>query len=200
MTSTVFALSDLPARLTSHRAPIWWAMVLLVVIETTVFASLLTSYMYLRMSAPGWPPPGIPLPGLLLPGINTLVLLTSSAAVYWAGRGLQRGDLRQLKIGLGAGVLLEVVFFSVKVVEAQGFGYGWSTTAYASIFWSISGLHTIHVVIAILMTGAAEILALRGYYTQERRLGVQVVSIYWQFVAVIWIPVAFVLYLVPRWF
>lgn len=199
MRARLLAASDLPTRITSQRSPMWWAMVLLVVIETTVFASLITSYMYLRLNAPEWPPPQIPLPGLLLPGINTLVLLTSSIAVYWAGRGLQQGNIRNLKIGLCAGVLLEVVFFIVKLVEAQGFGYGWSTTAYASIFWSISGLHTIHVIVAILMTGPAAFLALRGYYTKELRLGVQVVSIYWQFVAVIWIPVAFTLYLVPRW-
>lgn len=191
--------AELPSRLTGSRSPAWWGMVLLVAIESTVFATLLASYMYLRGAVAEWPPAGIPLPGLLLPAVNTLVLLTSSVAVYWAGRGLKQGDQRRLKIGLGAGVLLEIVFFVVKLFEAQRFGYGWSTSAYASIFWSISGLHTLHVVVAILMASAAWVLAMRGYYDREKMVGVQVVSIYWQFVAAVWIPVAFVLYLVPRW-
>jgi cytochrome c oxidase subunit III len=189
----------LPWRVHGSRAPLWWGMLLVVAIETTVFATLLSSYLYLRAGAAEWPPADIPLPGLLLPGINTVVLLTSSVAVFWASRGLARGDQRRLKLGLGAGILLEVTFFVIKLIESQGFGYGWGTDAYASIFWSISGLHTVHVLIAILMAAAAGVLALKGYYTEERTLGIQVVSIYWQFVAAIWIPVAFVLYLVPRW-
>jgi cytochrome c oxidase subunit I+III len=195
----VLRTTALPWRVHGSSAPLWWGILLVVAIETTVFATLISSYLYLRASSPQWPPADVPLPDLLLPGINTVVLLTSSVAVLWASRGLAKGNQRQLELGLGAGIVLEVAFFVIKLIESRGFGYGWGTHAYASIFWSISGLHTLHVLIAILMAAAAGVLALRGYYTKERSLGIQVVSIYWQFVAAIWIPVAFVLYLVPRW-
>lgn len=189
----------LPPVLTGPRAPVWWAMMILVVIETTVFATLLSSYFYIRFSSPEWPQDGIEIPGLLMPAINTAVLFASSVAVFIGGRAIKKGNVRGLKIWLGAGVLLEAVFLGGKLFETGMFDYTWSTNAYGSIFWSISGLHSVHVGLAILLAGAVEILALRGYFTKERRLGIQVASIYWQFVAIIWIPVLIVLYFVPRW-
>lgn len=188
----------LPVLLTGSRAPVWWAVILLIVIESTVFATLLTSYAYLRISANAWPPEGIPLPALRLPVLNTFVLLMSSIAVYWAGTAIGQGDTRKLKLGLAAGIMLEIAFLTVKLIESGGYAFDWSTNAYASIFLGITNLHSVHVVAAIVMASATLILAFRGYFTPERRLGIQVVSYYWQFVAVIWVPVFVVLYLVPR--
>lgn len=192
-------LPELPARVYGGRAPIWWGVLLLVTIEAIVFLTLFASYVYLRLGAEAWPPPSIDLPDLTLPLVNTGVLAASSAAVLWAGRGLKAGNLRQLKIWLGIGIVLEIVFLVIKIIMSRGFGEGWQTYAYSSIFWSISGLHTFHVFVAILMASAAMILALRGYYTPERRLGIQAVSIYWQFVAIIWVPLLVILYFLPRW-
>lgn len=190
---------SLPTLLTGAGAPIWWAMIVLVAIETTVFATLISSYLYLRFAAPAWPPEGIPEPGLLLPIINTGVLLASSVAVFWGANGIKKGDLRRLKIGIGIGIVMEVVFFAIKLVLSSGLGYGFTTHAYGSIFSVIDRFHTMHVLVAILMASVAEVLAFRGYFSQQRRLGIEAVNIYWQFVAIIWIPVFIVLFLVPRY-
>jgi len=190
-----------PRFVTGSKAPIWWAMLVLIAIESTVFATLLTSYLYLRFTAPAWPPPPIPLPDLLLPTLNTLILLGSGVAVYIASNAIRRGDARRLKIWLGIGVAMEVVFLSVKIVDmAARQEYDWTSHAYGSIVYLVDGFHTLHVVVAILMGAVAEVHALRGYFTAERRLGIQAVNLYWQFVAIVWIPVYVVLYLVPRWF
>lgn len=188
----------LPVLLTGAGAPVWWAMIVLVAIETTVFVTLISSYLFLRFTVPAWPPEGIPQPGLVLPLINTGVLLASSIAVFWGASGLKKGELRRLKIGVAIGIVMEVVFFGIKVVLSTGLEYGFTTHAYGSIFSTIDRLHTAHVVVAILMASVAEVLAIRGYFTQHRRLGIEAVNIYWQFVAVIWIPVFVVLFLVPR--
>lgn len=192
-------LEDLPDRVSGARAPTWWGMMLLVTIESIVFLTLFASYVYLRLGADAWPPPGIELPDLTLPLINTGVLAASSGAVFWAGRVLKDDNQRQLKIWLGIGIVLEVVFLVIKIIMSQNFGEGWDMYAYSSIFWSISGLHTFHVFVAILMACVAMVLALRGYYTPERQLGMQVVSIYWQFVAIVWVPLLVILYFLPRW-
>jgi cytochrome c oxidase subunit III len=199
MSRLVMRKEELPARLTGGRAPLWWGMMLLVTIETIVFTSLFASYLYLRLGAVEWPPPGAELPDLTLPLINTGVLASSSVAVVIAARALKQGKQRQLKIWLGAGIVLEIVFLIIKIIMSRNFGQYWSMHAYGSIFWSISGLHTLHVLVAILMAGAAMVLAWRGYYSPERRVGMQAVSIYWQFVAIIWVPVLTVLYFLPRW-
>lgn len=191
---------ELPVLMNGARAPLWWAMLLVVAIETTVFATLFSSYFYLRFRAPQWPPEDIPEPGLLLPIINTGVLFASSVAVLVASSGIKKGKLRRLKWGMGIGIALEVVFFGIKIVLSQGIGYTMTDHAYGSVFFTINRLHTGHVLAAILMASTAEVLAIRGYFTQERRLGIEAINIYWQFVAVIWIPVFVVLFLVPRWF
>jgi cytochrome c oxidase subunit 3 len=49
------------------------------------------------------------------------------------------------------------------------------------------------------MAIVVQILAFRGEFDAEHRLGIQAVKIYWQFVALIWLPVFVVLFLVPRW-
>lgn len=199
MKRTILPSDDLPDRLSGGQAPTWWGMLLLVAIESTVFATLFASYIYLRLGASEWPPAAIGLPDVTLPLVNTGVLAASSVAVLWAVRSLKRGDQRQLKIWLGIGIVLEVIFLVIKIIMSRNFGEGWQTSSYSSIFWSISGLHTLHVIVAILMAGTAMVLALRGYYTPERRLGMQAVSIYWQFVAIVWVPLLFILYLLPRW-
>jgi heme/copper-type cytochrome/quinol oxidase subunit 3 len=196
----VLRTAELPSVLSGGRSPLWWAVLLLVAIESMVFGSLFAGYFYLRIGHTVWPPPGIPLPDLLLPLINTGVLAASSGAVFYAMTSLKKGRMRPFKLWLGGGVVLEIIFLIIKVIESRDLGRGWSSHAYWSIYWSISGLHSIHVTAAIIMGVAVLILALRGYYTPERRVGVQAVSMYWQFVAIIWIPVVLMLYFVPRWF
>lgn len=189
-------VDDVPS---GARAPIWWAMILLVAIETTVFLTFISSYFYLWMLSPAWPPTGVESPDLVLPLINTGVLITSSLVVLWATRGIRKGDQKRLKWGVGIGAALEGVFFGIKMVVSTGLPFGWSSHAYGSIFATIDRLHSAHVVVAILMAVVIEILALRGYFSRERLVGVEVVNIYWQFVAIIWIPVFLVLFLLPRW-
>lgn len=189
----------LPTTLNGIQAPVYWGMLALVAIETVVFATLLSSYFYLRLLSDEWPPAGVPNPELLLPVINTVVLLTSSGVLLWATRGLPQNNQRRLKIGLGIAIALEGVFFTIKMVVSTGLPFSWSDHAYGSIFASIDRLHSLHVVIAIVMATVVEILAFRGAFDAEHRLGVQAVNIYWQFVALIWLPVFVVLFLVPRW-
>lgn len=198
-TTRVIRAEELPVLLTGRQAPVWWGMILLVAIETTVFATLFSSYFYLRIMTPEWPPAGVEPPDLLLPFVNTGVLLASSLSVFWASNGIKKGNQRRLKIGLGAAVALETVFFFVKIMMSGGIGHGWSDHSYGSIFWTISRLHTGHVMVAILMGAVVETLALKGYFSQQRRLGVQIVNIYFQFVALIWLPVLLVLFLLPHW-
>ena len=192
-------LERLTTRLDGPRAPVWWAMVLLIAIETTVFLTFISSYFYLWMLSPEWPPAGVDPPDLMLPIINTVVLLTSSLVVLWATKGIRKGDQKRLRWGIGIGAGLETVFFGIKMLVSTGLPFGWSSHAYGSVFAPIDRLHSAHVVVAIIMAVVVEILAIRGYFSEDRLLGVEVVNLYWQFVALIWLPVFLVLFLLPRW-
>lgn len=195
----VIPLDALPDVVAGPRAPVWWGMILLVAIELTVFATLFSSYFYLGLMHPDWPPPGVQPPDLMLPLINTAVLLTSSVTVFFATRSIKQGQQRRLKIALGLAVLLESAFFVIKLMMSGGIEFTWDDHAYGSIFWLISRLHTGHVLAAILMGIVAEVLALKGWFNSDRRLGMDVVNIYFQFVALVWLPVLLFLFLMPRW-
>lgn len=190
--------APLPRMPYGHGEMAWWGIVLLLTIETTVFAALIFSYFYLRAGFPAWPPGGIEPPDLLLPTINTVVLLASAVPVAWADRGIRRGDQVAVRTGKLMGQALLVLFLVLKAVEYGGYDYTWTTNAYGSIVWTLTGFHVAHVTVAILKSLVVLTLAWKGYFSERRYLGVQANAFYWYFVVLIWIPIYVTLYLAPR--
>lgn len=170
---------------------------MLVVIESTVFASLVTSYFYLKSQAPEWPLSGHKPPDLLLPSINAVILWASIAPMWWAERGILQGDRRRLLIGLLISIALGIVFIVLKVVEYSDKPYIWSTDAYGSIVWTITGFHTAHLIAAVLKSGAIAVVAWQGHFTAQRHVAVQGNALYWYFVAGAWVPLFSTIYLSP---
>jgi heme/copper-type cytochrome/quinol oxidase subunit 3 len=189
------AASELPLNLDDRRAPLWWGMVGLITVEAVLFASLIVSYFYLRFYAPDWPMGDISKPSLLLPSIGAAILIISSGPMYWADSSIQRGNVRNLKIGLALSFILGVAFLTLKFVEYSGYDYDWTTNAYGSITWTIVGFHSVHVIAVLLKVAVVFTAAVRGYFSAERSLGVRINGLYWHFVVVVWIPLFFTLYL-----
>jgi cytochrome c oxidase subunit III len=181
-----------------RAAPLWWGFWGMILVETIVFSSLIASYFYLRLVASSWPPAGIEPPKLLLPTINTVLLVASSFFVHMADKGIKKGDLFRLRLGLGVGILLAAAFLVIKVIEYSKVTYTWDQHAYGSIVWTITGFHALHVTALVLKTLVIEVLALRGYFDEERNIGVEVNGMYWHFVVAVWIPLYLVLYWGPR--
>ena len=86
----------------------------------------------------------------------------------------------------------------LRSLELMAHDFAWDNHPYGSIVWTMTGFHFVHVVSAIVGTAAVTWLAWRGYFTRERQLGVVVDTLYWYFVAGIWIPLYLVLYWEPR--
>lgn len=200
MSTTVIPARELPVLLVGPQAPLWWAFVLMLCIESVVFGGLITSYFYLKQASISWPPAGVDDPKLLLPTLNTLVLMASSAAMFYGDRSIKRGSQAGLKIGQTAALVLAVVFLVIKYIEYSGLPYDWSTHAYGSVVWTMSGFHAAHVMSVVLKGVVVEALVFKGYFTPKRRLGLQVNGLYWHFVVVVWLPLYFTIYWSPRLF
>jgi heme/copper-type cytochrome/quinol oxidase subunit 3 len=192
------ARAPLPRMPYGHGEMAWWGIVFLLAIETTVFASLIFSYFYLRAGVAQWPPAGIEPPDLMLPTINTVVLLASAVPVAWADRGIRRGNQVAVRAGKLAGQALLVLFLALKAVEYAGYDYTWRTNAYGSIVWTLTGFHVAHVTVAVVKSLVVLTLAWKGYFSERRYLGVQANAFYWYFVVLIWVPIYVTLYLSPR--
>jgi cytochrome c oxidase subunit I+III len=188
----------LPHLVSGSRSTGWWGIFLLIVIEITVFASLIVSYFYLKTRAEAWPLGGIDPPDLLLPSINALILLASAAPMWWSVRGILQGDQRRLLIGLLISMALGATFLGLKVLEYSDVPYTWATNAYGSAIWTITGFHTVHVIGMLLKSGAIGIAAWKGHFSARLHVAVQGNALYWYFVVAIWIPLFATLYLSPR--
>jgi cytochrome c oxidase subunit III len=193
--STQARAMELPLNANDKSAPLYWGMILLILIEVVLFAGLIISYFYLRFYAPEWPLGGISRPDLLLPSIGAVVLFASSAPMYWADSSIKKGNVRNLKLGMVLSLLLGIAFLVLKVIEYSGYDYNWATNAYGSITWTIAGFHAVHVVSVCLKVAVVFTAASAGYFSEERNLGVRINGLYWHFVVVIWVPLFFTLYL-----
>ncbi|NIQ55981.1 MAG: hypothetical protein GWN71_22230, partial [Gammaproteobacteria bacterium] len=150
---------ELSAVVSGARAPEWWGILSLIVIEGVVFASLIVSYFYLRFRTVEWPLGGIAPPELLLPSLNTGILLASAAPIWWGSRRIRRGEQRRLRLALVTGITLLGTFLALKLVEYSRYDYDWSTNAYASIVFTITGLHVAHVIAVLLKSGTVAVMA-----------------------------------------
>jgi cytochrome c oxidase subunit III len=185
-------------RFAPHTHPLWWGVLCAVAIEGAVVATLLTSYFYLGSQSPAWPPAGVEPPPLLWSTVVLVLLPLSSLTMWWAGKGSDAGERRKLALGVTASVMIAALALVARSLQMTRFDVVWSDHAYGSILWAITGFHFVHVLSAIVGTAAVSVLAWRGYFTPDRQLGVVVDTLYWYFVAAVYLPIYLVLYISPR--
>lgn len=185
-------------RFSKQKHPLYVGILGLIAIELSVVALLTVSYLYLMLTAPAWPPAGLEPAPLAWPSINVGLLLASMVAMRIAGNRITAGDRRGLIVGLLTAVSLHALVLVFRSLEMAAYDFRWDDHVYGSLMWTISGFHFTHVASAIVGTLVVAILALKGYFTPERQLGVVVDTLYWNFVSAAWIPFYLALYWGPR--
>jgi cytochrome c oxidase subunit III len=182
----------------SHNAPIWWGINGLILIEVVVFSSFIATYFYLAFGHPQWPVAGVSPPDLLLPIIGTVVLLASSASMYYADNSIKKDNVKGLMIGLAISIALSTLFLVLKVFEYADRDYRWHSHPYGSIVWIIVFFHSAHVVSVGLKTIVVLLLAWRGFFNRHNRIAITVNGFYWHFVVFVWVPLFATIYISPR--
>ena len=153
-----------------------------------------------------------------LGALNTVVLITSSLtmalAVYFAQVGSRRNQVVFLALTtvLGAGFLVvKGVEYAEKIrdhhVPLRGF-WSWgaahpipegvqerSVEMFYWIYFAMTGLHALHMIIGIAVMLFLIYFAYRGRYTPEYHAPVEVSGLYWHFVDIVWIFLFPLLYL-----
>ena len=87
---------------------------------------------------------------------------------------------------------MAALFLALKYVEYAEVPFRWDANAYASILWILVGLQSAHVLVLLGLTIVLSVLASRGFFSPQRRLGVIINTMCWYSAAAI----SFVLYLV----
>jgi heme/copper-type cytochrome/quinol oxidase subunit 3 len=180
----------------------WWGMVIFLLNEGALFASLISSYFYLGIENRSWPPAGTPKPELRLPLVMTAVLLSSSVTCYAAEHAHEDGRRARYRAGTLATMLLGAAFLLIQAREYLDKlkHAGPTEHAYESIFFTITGLHGAHVAFGILFLAWALLREWRGTAPPRRPLAIRNASVYWHFVDGVWLVILTSLYLSPRWY
>jgi cytochrome c oxidase subunit III len=167
----------------------WWGMVGLITTEGMIFAILLASYFFLRASAKQWPPPGLELPELKLTVVFSFLLWGSSIPIFWGEAAIRKGKVGALRAGLWISFAMGAAFLAYTIKDFDDLHFGWKDNAYGSIFYVVVGLHGLHVLIGLLMNLVVQVKATEGKFSAERHQTVEVFSLYWHFVDVVWVAV-----------
>ena len=177
----------------------WWGMATLIATESMVFVILLGSYFFLRASTPQWPPDTIGGPELKLAVPFSFVLWGSSIPIFYAEAAIRRGSQRGLRAGLFISACMGVAFLAFTAKDFVDLTFGWRDNAYGSIFYTIIGLHALHVLIGLFMNVVVEIKAWQNKFTATRHTSVEVFGLYWHFVDAVWIFVFLSLFVSEAW-
>ncbi len=174
-------------------------MFVLIGAEAAIFAIFVVAYLfYIGKSLTGPVPKDV----LSVPIFYTICLLSSSLTIHLAAKALRRGSGRSFgilwfaTIALGAAFLYGTAKEWHRLIYRDGLTI--STNLFGTTYYSLVGLHGFHVVVGLVSLSIVMALTLLGNAGSEHAERVDVLSLYWHFVDVVWIIVFTVVYVIGR--
>jgi cytochrome c oxidase subunit I+III len=177
---------------TSHS---WWAMVVLLVVDATVFASLAYAHLHVSLKLDVCPPPGAALPqgGTWA----AVLLLAASALMAWAVRRMERGGQRLLCLAVALATACSAGAFALDLAFHMQAGlsprlHAWSATVAALLAWQ--GLHAL---VLLVMGGYVIARSLAGHLRHDARATLDNTALMWHYTTAQGIAVISLVRLLP---
>jgi cytochrome c oxidase subunit III len=189
-------VSGLPTTAEGSRAPLWWGLIGMIVIESTLFAMLVVTYFYLRGGASVWPPPDVR-GNYPLRIAELAVLLASAVPMIAVELAVKRRSLAGMRLWLTIATALGLVFVALRFYSFHAMTYRWNSHAYGSIVWTILGLHATHGLAASVENVVFLALLFRGPIEEKHLLDLRLNALYWYFVVLSWVGLFGVIFLDP---
>jgi cytochrome c oxidase subunit 3 len=181
--------------------------------EILFFGALFVAYTATRLHDPQAFAIASRLTNLTLGSVNTAVLLTSSLTMALAVRATKLG-LRNASIAfLLATAVLGLAFLGIKFTEyyldwrdhlvpvldfAHAGPHAGGVENFFYLYFFMTGVHSIHLVIGIVMVLVLAFLARRRDFSPDYFTPVELGGLYWHLVDIVWIFLYPLLYLVAR--
>jgi cytochrome c oxidase subunit III len=150
-----------------------------------LFTLIISAYS-MRESLADWR--ALPVPKLLW--FNTGVLVLSSIALQWAHSAARRDDLEGVIVGLLAGGVSAVIFLVGQLLAWQQLivaGYFVASNPANSFFYLITAVHGLHLTGGLVALGRTTAGVWRGAEMTQVRLSVELCTIYWHFLLLVWL-------------
>jgi heme/copper-type cytochrome/quinol oxidase subunit 3 len=180
-------------RLGEERSRTELGMLAFLASEAVFFIFLIIGYVYLHS-------PAVQRASQILDprvsGIYTVALLASSATIWMAGRG---GHVRcgwlALTIGLGLAFLIGQ---GREYARLLGAGIRADSGVFATAFYTLTGIHGLHVAAGVVMMLILAGVAWRSAKVAVDRVALESVALYWHLVDAVWIVLFSVIYIGGR--
>jgi cytochrome c oxidase subunit I+III len=156
--------------MSGSRSHSWWSMVVLMLVDGSIFACLIFTFYYLwTVQPPGFPPPGLDLPLMTSSILAVVAWIASAGGVWFAERALLSERGGPLSVALLVAVLFSWAAFAFSLHALMDSNlrpqlHGFAATAYTMVAWQ--GLH---VFLLTLMAGYTLVRAWAGMIDAKRR-------------------------------
>jgi cytochrome c oxidase subunit III len=171
----------------------------LILTESAFFSIFVVAYIfYIGKSLTGPYPKDVLSP----PIVNTICLLSSSVTIVLAIRALRAGSIRTFGIwwlvtfALGLEFLAGTALEWHRLIYREGLTIG--TNLFGTTYYSLVGLHALHVTIGLLLILLVMIFTVLGNIDRRHIERTDVLSWYWHFVDAVWIVVFTTVYVIGR--
>src|SRR5947207_166028 len=155
-----------------------------------LFGAFISSYVVLRMGSPHFGVPPEEIMGRPLATFNTFALITSSVTMVLALAAIQRDNIKAFAVYLSTTIGLGFVFLGVKAFEYHHKiheGLTISSSLFGSFYFTLTGLHGLHVIGGLIFNFYILINGLRGKYSSSHYGRVEYAGLYWHFVDLVWV-------------
>src|ERR1700686_488355 len=174
-------------------------MACLILAESAIFTIFVVAYLfYVGKSLSGPTPREV----LETPIFYTICLLSSSLTIHFAAKCLARGigfaflGFWLLTIALGGLFLYGTAQEWHRLIYEHGLTI--STNLFGTTYYSLVGLHAFHVTAGLVMLVTVAVFGLSGRVGVKQSGHIEVLSMYWHFVAAVWVVVFTVVYVLGR--
>jgi cytochrome c oxidase subunit 3 len=172
-----------PARTTGQ-----FGVIVFLASDVMLFGSFFAAYFLLRATNDPWPAANVDL-DVPRARVYTPGPVASAYTMIASDRAHDRGDRRGMRLWLVGTVVLGAAFLINQFAEYATIAWRWDDNVYGSIYWGLTGLHSLHVTAGLCALGLLFIRATRSKSLDEVSSWAGGVSMFWHLVDIVWIAV-----------
>lgn len=183
-------MEESPYAIPSRKFTMW----LFIISDAVTFGAFLFSYGYLRVATPNWVRP-FESGSVINVIVMTVVLITSSLTMLGAVDNSKAGDktkaMRHLYLTMALGTVFALLHIR-EWIELIHRGITIGSGLFGQTFFTITGLHLLHVISGVIALLVVGIKYSNGRLTPSH---VETTGLYWHFVDLVWMFVVPLVYL-----